>query len=112
MSRAEKVVSMVKAIHRKLRLSAEVSLNTLIDLCSVYALEIIEAGLLDGREIEAVIRTPLFMSDHEHNARLSVTLLTQIVPGLDLNHIDPIKVITTDGCVNKVCREGFLVTSL
>eukprot|EP00466_Bigelowiella_natans_P001731 jgi/Bigna1/140335/aug1.55_g15043 len=63
----------------------QVTITNLIDVCSVFALGILES-ILDC-DIEGVIQTPLFMSDHEHNARLCVRVIKSVVPGISLDHI-------------------------
>eukprot|EP00954_Amorphochlora_amoebiformis_P028312 1391474-Amorphochlora_amoeboformis.AAC.2 len=90
MSRIAKVVAKVREIHRELGISdwREATASNVIDVCGVLCLRILEA-LYD---FHGFIHTPLFMSDQEHNARLCLQVLENIIPGLTLEHIDPEKV--------------------
>ncbi|GAB5367376.1 hypothetical protein AAMO2058_001225000 [Amorphochlora amoebiformis] len=100
MSRIAKVVAKVREIHRELGISdwREATASNVIDVCGVLCLRILEA-LYD---FHGFIHTPLFMSDQEHNARLCLQVLENIIPGLTLEHIDPEKIASgdEDACLN------------
>lgn len=90
--RRANIVASVREIHRELGLSSgeDINMSALIDLCSKYALEMLEEIM--EVEFDTVSRTPLFVSDHEHNARMAMAQIEKLVPGISLDHIDTAKV--------------------
>jgi len=95
-------VTQVQETYKELGLpdAKKVTMGNVLDQCPVFAHKIL-MQLLDC-EIEGFIHTPLFMSDHDHNARLCLRVLETIIPGISLDHIDPRKVGSGDreSCLN------------